>query len=239
MKYDIIILSHPKDYVKIQYCISSLRFIRREPANVYVVSPHPAEGAGIISVTDDDAISINKADIKYRRSNWIYQQLVKLFQDFTEHDLYLCVDSDLIFNRPIDIFRNDKPNFFVSDRNQHHAPYFDFMQKYFDLSKQVDHTFINDFMLFDKNLCAEMIPDREHFMGAVNSMMTEDCLLSEFETYGNYITKNHPTAYGLQNTKTNMHGRYISEPWTAEEVEQLITDNRTKDIDLFTIHSWT
>jgi len=239
MKYDIIILSHPKDYVKIQYCISSLRFAKQEPSNVYVVSPHPANGAGIISITDDDAISVKKEDIKYRRSNWIYQQLVKLFQDFTEHDLYMCVDSDLIFNRPINVFKGDKPNFFISDRSQHHEPYFNFMNLYFGLSKQVDHTFINDFMVFDKNMCAEMIPDKGHLVLAINEVMSDDCLLSEFETYGNYITKNHPALYDSQPTKTKMHGRHSSAPWSVEEIEQIVIENRTKDVDLFTIHSWT
>ena len=240
MKYDLIIPSHPKDYVKLQFCLNScLEHLNPSPENIYVITPDGLGGSVATGIKDEDAIQINKATIKYRRSNWIYQQLVKLFQDFTENDLYLCVDSDLIFNRSIDIFKDDKPNFFVSDRDQHHEPYFNFMDLYFGLSRQVDHTFINDFMIFDKNICSEMIPDKDHLALAINETMSDDCLLSEFETYGNYITKNHPNLYGSQLTKTKMYGRYSSEPWSGEEIKQIVDENRTEDVDLFTIHSWT
>jgi hypothetical protein len=36
-----------------------------------------------------------------------------------------------------------------------------------------------------------------------------------------------------------MYGRYSSEPWSGEEIKQIVDENRTEDVDLFTIHSWT
>ena len=102
MNYDLVVLCHPKDYVKLEFCISScLRFSNPKPDGIYIVSPDEIRSEDIIHIHDDDAINIKKEDIKYRRPNWIYQQLIKLCQDFTKNDHYLCVDSDLVFNRTI------------------------------------------------------------------------------------------------------------------------------------------
>ena len=98
MNYDLIIPCHPKDYTKLEFCLNScLEYLLPNPDNIYVVTPEKFQVEQIQCITDDEAIPIKKEDIKYRRKNWIYQQLIKLFQDFTKHDLYLCVDSDLIF----------------------------------------------------------------------------------------------------------------------------------------------
>jgi hypothetical protein len=217
MKYDLVIPCHEKDFVKLKYCIQScILFLNPEPEKIYVVSQRPFTHniENIVHVYDHHAIRTNINSIDYHRKNWIYQQFIKLGQDFTKNDMYLCVDSDLFFNKPIELFDGDKPKFFISDREQNHQPYFNFMKKSHGLDKQVDHTFIN------KNL-------------------SDDCLLSEFELYGNFVTKHHPEKYIKQNTKTKMFGRYANQPWSEQEIENHASQMKDKDYDLFTIHSWT
>lgn len=251
MKYDLIILSHPKDYIKIPFCMSScMEHLDPKPAKIYLVTPDRlivskefsmAPPQKVTSVKDCDAINIEVGNIKYRRQNWIYQQFVKLFQNFTTNDLYMCVDSDVVFNNTIRVFENDKPNFFISDRDQHHRPYFRFMDKIHSLTRQVDHTFINDFMLFNKNVCREIWDKEKSYLTRCNQIITDECLLSEFELYGNYVTKYYPHKYNTQHTKTKMFGRYENQPWTIGELEQIVDyhKDREKDIDLLTIHTWT
>jgi hypothetical protein len=151
----------------------------------------------------------------------------------------MCIDSDLIFNRPIDVFAGGKPNFFISDRDQHHIPYFSLMEIYFGFSRQVNHTYINDFMLFDKNVCREMLPDLKTFVNDLNEILVnEEYLFSEFETYGNYVAKTHPQMYNHTHTKTKTHGQY--KQWSHEEIRAVINMYEgATDVDLFTIHTWT
>ena len=240
IKYDAVVLSHPKDYVKVSFCLDSLRFLNPSPQNIYVVSPHLLKIDSATCMKDEDAIFVKANDIKYRRKNWIYQQLIKLLQDFTENDLYMCVDSDLIFNRKLTVLKNDNPVFFISNREQRYPPYFAFTRQYLDLERQVPFTFINDFMMFDKNILKKMIPDKRKFVKDINEIVSDECLLSEFETYGNYVVKYFPDYYSMKQTQVLTHGKYLKEdPWTSDEIKRLVKNNSDKDIDLFTVHTWT
>tara|TARA_B100000497_G_C7651336_1_gene391902 strand:+ start:160 stop:882 length:723 start_codon:yes stop_codon:yes gene_type:complete len=239
VNYDLVIMCHPKDEIKLQYSLESCRkFLEPQPENIYVVSPIKLCDSPVINILDEDAIRIKKGDIKFKRNNWIYQQFVKLFQDFTKNDKYLCVDSDLIFNQSVSI--GDCSTLFISDRNQCHLPYFRFMDKFCNLEKQVGFTFINDFMMFDKNICREITGGIYRFLDFCNQNLTDDCLLSEFELYGNYICSHYPELVKFKRTKTQLNGKPASIPWSKEEIEHLIEENsENKSLDLFTIHSWT
>ena len=240
MKYDLVILCHPKDYVKLEFCINScLEFFNPKPDGIYIVSPDKFESDQVFHVSDDEAIPIKKEDINYRRPNWIFQMFVNLFQDFTKNDLYMTVDSDVIFNRPQELFKNDKPVFFISDRDQHHLPYFDFMDKWSALERQVDYTFINDYMMMDKKVCREMLPDIDELLEFCNQNLSEDCLLADYEIYGNFAVLAYPNMYETEHTKTQLNGKYVQNPWSREEIQALIKQNSGADLDLFTIHSWT
>jgi|TARA_R110002012_G_scaffold281549_3_gene470802 hypothetical protein len=240
MKYDLIIPSHPKDYIKLQYCLGAcLTHLNPKPENVYLITPDGLSGENITPIKDDEAIGITMSEINYRRPNWIFQMFVNLFQDFTENDLYMTVDSDVIFNREQQLFKDGKPIFFISDRDQHHIPYFDFMDKWSGLERQKDYTFINDYMMMDKKICREMLPDINALLDFCNKNLSEDCLLADYELYGNFVTWAYPEMYETEHTKTKMHGKYVQEPWSEGEIEQAITYYLNKDVDLFTIHSWT
>ena len=87
MKYDLLILSHPKDYVKLNYCVDScVRFLNPPPERIYVVSPDYLEGVALSKninhVFDDEAISVKKTDLNYRRFNWIWKMIFFYSNEF-------------------------------------------------------------------------------------------------------------------------------------------------------------
>lgn len=235
MNYDAIIISHPKDYNKIKFCYESLVYLNPSPNHVYIVTPDEITINGAIAIKDREAINAEVTDITYKRPNWIYQQLIKLYQDFTSSNIYMCVDSDVVFNR--NIFFSGK-TFFLSDREQHHVPYFNFMEKYFGIKTWKDHTFINDFMIFDKNICKQMLPPLDIFIQDLNIYLQHDeYLFSEFETYGNFVSSQYQGMYKFKPTKTKTTGKYGQ--WSDQEINILKNLCSNMPLDLFTIHTWT
>lgn len=236
MEYDLIIPVHEKDLLKFLYCDASIeKHFTIKPKNKYIVSNVKINNyKDYICIHDDDAIPIKKQDINFRRQNWIYQQIMKLCQDFTKSPTYMVVDTDVIFNRTIDI----KRAFYISDRNQNHQPYFNLM-KHFNIYKQTDYTFINDFTIFEKEICREALGSAKDFFNKINPLLSEECYPAEQEIYGNYILTNYPDRYDIIFQKTQLNGKYYPQPWNDFEIEALIEYNKDKDLDLFTIHTWT
>jgi len=236
MKYDLVVLSHPKDYVKLEFCINScLRFSNPKPEGIYIVSPDEIKSDGIVHIHDDNAISIKKETINYRRPNWIYQQLIKLYQKFSKNEIYMCIDSDVVFNRPI---KFSGKTFFMSDRDQHHEPYFNFMKTYFAIEQPINQTFINDFMIFDKNICSIMMPKISQFIKDLNDYLSSDkYLFSEFETYGNFVNTHFTGRYSFRPTKVKTVGKH--DTWSDQELKILKDLCSEMDVDLFTAHTWT
>ena len=94
-------------------------------------------------------------------------------------------------------------------------------------------------MMFDKKICREIVPDKNAFLRTCNEKLNDDFLLSEFELYGNYVVKNYPNRYKMAETKSQLNGKYLHDPWQEEEIQELIQKNKKQNIDLFTIHTWT
>lgn len=235
MKYDLVISSHPKDHIKLKYCYGSIKqHFDVQPDNKYVVSPTRVEFEDFIWIHDDE-LPVRKDQIHHVRPNWMFQQFVKSTQDFTQNDTYMVVDCDVIFNRAVKFGHN----FYISDRTQHHPPYFKFMKDAFGLDKQVPYSFINDFMVFERKIFQEIIGTPQRLLELVNHHESPDCFMAEFEVYGNYVTKHYPGLYGTVDQKVAMYGKYLPALWTDPEILNLIAFNCDKDIDLFTMHSWT
>lgn len=235
MNYDAVILSHPKDYNKIRFCFESLHNLDPSPIHVYLVTPDPIDMIGLINIRDIESIPLDISEIKYKRPNWIYQQLIKLYQNFTASDLYMCVDSDLIFNRKLTF---SGKTFFISDRDQRHDPYFNFMSDYFNMHNFANYTFINDFMIFDKKICKQMLPELSIFVKDLNDYLQNDkYLFSEFETYGNFVFNNMGGSYTIKPIKQKTFGQYGL--WSDQQLEILANLCKTLPIDLFTAHTWT
>lgn len=235
MKYDAVVLSHPKDYNKLPFCLASLENLDPYPQNIYVVSPDRHHIDGVNSILDHEAIGIFVDDIQYKRPFWILQQLIKLYQRFTLNDTYMVIDVDVIFNRPI-VF--DGKTFFITDRQQCHQPYFNLMKDYFSIEKNVDHTFITDFMIFDKSICNKFLPSLNEFLKDLNILLQDEkYLLSEYEVYGNWVHNNMPGEYTTRQIKQKTLGQFAT--WDTEHLKILVETAKTLPIDLFTVHTWT
>ena len=256
--YDVVIPCAPKDYVKLPYCIKSLENLIPAPQNIYVVSQDEIKIKSNVCIVrwspDLWAMpSVIVSDINYRRPNWIYQQILKMTQDFTENDFYLCVDSDLIINRPLELFEPPDqfgvniPRFLISSQKQNHKPYFNFMEKVFNLTKQVDYSFISDITMFHKEILKRIIPNGpESLLVACNTYLTDDCLIGEPEIYGNWIYKNFREAYTTHPIQVKMYGKYVYNPYksgpdlyTNAEIEEIINKEKNNNVDIISIHSWT
>lgn len=238
MKYDLIIPCAEKDYVKLPICIEKcMENLRPAPENVYIICKFPLRLAGTEVIVEDSVFEFGAADIKYKRPHWIYQQIIKLCQDFTVNDYYFCVDADIFFLKPLELFKKDKPVFHLT-LPQHHEPYFNFMKEVFDLEKQVDHSFIADFTMFNKKICREFIPDARWFLEVINQCVSDDCLVGEPEIYGNYLAKHYPGSYHINKLNALMSGRYMPCFYRSEEIRDKI-DTAPEDVDLIALHSWT
>lgn len=236
MKYDLIIPVAQKDYVKLPICIERCRqYLNPQPENIYVVAKNVIKLEGTQFVQEESVFKFGPRDIRYRRPNWIYQQVVKLCQNFTKNSYYMCCDADLFFNKPIDMFVADKPVYYRTI-DQHHQPYFNFMKTVFDLEKQVDHTFIADFTIFNKAVCREIIPNPYSFLTILNEVLSEDCLIGEPEIYGNWIAKRYPNSFLVERASVHMEGKFLPELYTTDEIRDKISG---RDEDIIILHSWT
>jgi len=240
MKYDLVIPCAQKDYVKLSYCIDACkRFLNPQPENIYVVAKDLVRLPGVNFVQESLIFPFKYNDIDYRRPQWIYQQMVKLCQDFTVNDNYFCVDADVMFTKPLDLFEGDQYVFFLTVP-QHHQPYFTFMEQVFGLTKQVDHSFIADFTMFNKQYCREIIPSAEGFLDQINACVSDECLVGEPEIYGNHLAKNHPGCYVTKQLKVLQDGKHLPALYDHTEIEYMLNffGNRG-EYDAIMLHSWS
>ena len=155
MDYECVIFTCPKDFSKAKYTIQSLDNLFPQPTKIHIVAPHSGIRVYLRNVrrqltfhTDDQIVpSINRTLCQHR-PNWVWQQFAKLFCGLSETPYYLVVDSDLYFNKRVEIFssENGKPNLLLG-LDQLHWPYFYTMKELWDLDREYPHSFINDFML--------------------------------------------------------------------------------------------
>jgi len=238
--FDIIIVSAEKDFNKLGYVYDSIMSNIVDPfGEVYLISNKKHNiSCEVINYLDDEVLKIDRSDIPYR-PNWIAQQYLKMFQAVTENDYYLVVDSDVIFNKLITIFEDDKPTFFFG-RNQNYAPYFEYSQKMLGVGREYSRSFINEFMLFDKRIIREMVSkfdnNRFEFIRRSNDILSETCHLSEFELYGNYVYELHGDTYNYKNIKAHLGGKHSV--WSDRAIEERIEAMSGTDYDVFTLHSW-
>ena len=252
-EYEIVIPAAPKDYNKVKFAIlSACTFLNPLPRAIHVITPEKldiadVEGSYSIPVychADREILGLNPNQSKFRRAPWIFQQFIKLFQNVTATDLYLVVDSDLIFNRPFDIFTKEGKKQFFLGRDQHHKPYFNLQQKLFGFRRAYNYSFISEVMLFSKTLSRHILDgfdnSVEKFYDTVCNLidpMGEQYLIADYELYGNFCHVNFPTEYAFKKIKSELYGRSERE-FTDDEIRNLIKFVTDKDFDVFTLHTW-
>jgi len=251
--YDILIPAAPKDRNKLKYLIPSIERNISGFSNIYITVPDKNLFSGYIPdsrypihlLNDREILDIDTSRFPYR-PNWIYQQYLKMFQNVTQNDLFLTVDSDVIINRRMPMFETDGRRIFWMGWEQDHRPYFEFQEKVFDLPRVYPHTFINDMNFMDKLIIRELL-DRygftvESFIEKSIEIITKDCFPGEPEIYGQYVHKFHPGLYSFRETNSVSIGRFASSfediVWTDSDIQSEIASKAMTDYHLFTLHTW-
>jgi hypothetical protein len=246
--YDILIPAAEKDFVKLRYVWDSIIKYLSGFDKIYCVSnikiPLYLRLPGVEYCTDADIIDFDTKRFTGAikgHEGWYVQQYIKLFQKVTADD-YLEVDADVFFNRKVDIIENGKPSFLFG-RDQNHKPYFDLMSKLLDIEKVYPHSFINETMFFKRKIISHFlesfeIDERGFFemiLREVNQV-NEMSGFSEYEFYGNYVTKYFPDAYNYKHIKAKLGGKYGL--WYEDEVRLYVDYCNGLDYDLISMHTW-
>lgn len=249
MNFDIIILSHQKDYNKLPFLVDSIQKNITGFDTIHIVSETLPSSIidGISYHRDQDVLPLDdtttetynewQVTIGYR-PNWIFQQYIKLFNIINDKD-YLIIDSDTIINKPLDIFVNCKPNFFIG-LNQNHIPYFDFIEQILSIKKIFSRSFISEIMFFKKSIIKEILKnfhnDYNEFIQKSLQLTNSSCYISEFELYGNFVMKYFPETYNIKYINSVSKAKYSK--WQDEEINTIINEYLNTDTDILSFHSW-
>jgi hypothetical protein len=124
MKYDVVIKAHNKDYHKLELVVDSLQYLNPEPESIYILTQdgfYPKNtifDEKIVFIKDEQVTPYIDRSRLTHRPNWNWINLVSILQEFTENDLYLDVQSDNFFTKPIDLFDDQgRPKLFQSTVN--------------------------------------------------------------------------------------------------------------------------
>lgn len=164
------------------------------------------------------------------RTRWYLQQFLKYAYAFIcNEDYYIVWDSDSIPIRNINFF-DDKNRPYFSMTKEYHKPYFDTMSVLLPgLKKTVNGSFICAHMVFKVEIVREMIAKiesntevagkqfYEKIINAINYDMIPFTGFSEFETYGTYVSLNHPEAYSFRVMNVD---RYLSSYFRKENFNE-------------------
>jgi len=153
---------------------------------------------------------------------WLPRQWVELHLDviFPDYDYILTLDSDVIINRPLRLFDEDKINLYIE--TERYDPYFATIKQLLpDLTEflPIGDSFIADFMLLDsmqlkalrkaadvdysswKKICDDNTPNQRDSASA----------FSEYETIGTWMLNHAPDKINLVKSDTyGMNKKYRS-----------------------------
>lgn len=195
--YDIFIAAAPKDFNKLKYLFKSIDENLTGFEDIHISVPDKEQflymdkdwarregylllflNHNIYLHSDKEILDIDMSKCKYR-PNWIYQQYLKMFQNVTKNDLYLTIDSDVIFNRSMSMFtilnviddpstvingfgipksiKPERKRILWAGWQQNNRPYFEFQEKMLNLPREYNGTFISDINFMSKNIIDEMM----------------------------------------------------------------------------------
>lgn len=246
--FDIFIPCARKDYVKLPYVLDSIKRNVQYGGTIHVSIPFEIERwkyDDVIFHRDFDLLNVDKSKWIFRAS-WMYQQCLKLFQEVTS-DLYLVVDCDTIFNRPVSFFDGDKM-IWHTGWAQFNKPYFDFQEAMIGVGKVHPDSLISDTGFYDRNIIKEILEvsnydDKFHFITRAQALTTPTCYMCEQDLYASYCWVHHKDKYSFKPLiMSGISAKIQHDPeqtiWTKLEIEDQINKMKCSDCDTFSIHSW-
>lgn len=239
--FDILITIAKKDFNKLWFVVESIRKNIVGYRKIFVISDVEINNKveGIEYFTDDEVLDFNWSAIDMvNRRGWYKQQFIKLLQEETLSN-YLVVDADVYINKPLQI--DIAHPFFLFGKDQYHLPYFIFLKDIFRIEKCYPRSFICETMFFKKSIINYMLSE----LGVNKYQFFDICAkeinkinngsgFSEYETYGNYVTKYFPDMYQYKNI--NVLHKWKRRLWTDDEIKNHINNNNNYDI--LTMHTW-
>lgn len=224
-----VIAAAPKDYSKLLQTITHLeKNVYPKIDKVYLLTPTKIDikvnNIEIFNILETEVVKYDKYRLKYRPT-WQYAMFLKLFQNVSETDQYLVLDSDHILVNRFDLFTNENKPYFFLTNDQNAVEYFNFNEKVFSLQRVYNHSFISEIMIIDKNIVDNMLSgigcNRNNFFYEFEKYISRYCHLAEYELYGNYVYKHHPNLYSFK----KINQTRLSYKWSAyeeKEVENLM-----------------
>lgn len=246
--YDAVIKSAPKDYIKLKYVINSLKHLNPQPSKIYIISPDGFKPTDtiydekLVSIFDDEVFPGADRNKILHRKNWVFQNFMSVFQDVTEQEYYLDIQSDNFFVNNVDLFENGKPKFFISPQHSHyHKPYFNFSKTMFDIERLAPDSFIVEFMMYNKSITKQILSGYESFNDLFDKsceIIGPKCYLADQELYGNWCLKNAPDVYIVEeNVKTKMIGKHYPDNFNEEEIQSVLSEVYPEDVAV-SLHTW-
>jgi len=248
--YDIVIVSHEKDFNNIKFIIEyaqknlkfdSIHLIlseRKEFTDLELVKT--LTDKPVLLHLESDVLKIDKSRISYR-PNWIYQMMLKMFQNVTKNDNFLIIESDCLILKEINFFDKDVTYLYLC-RDQNNTPYFNF-NNLLGFGREYNHSFISEFMMYDKNIIKDMLlksncSDVNDFLEIIYNNTNNNCYPADYELYGNFCFKYHRDKIELRHLNYNFFGREsrVRPFWGDDEIINLINTNLDKDVISF--HTW-
>ena len=158
--------------------------------------------------------TLKKAGGNPDTAGWFLQQFLKYgYSTICNDDYFLVWDADTLPINKISFFnkKNNKPYFNL--KREYVPCYFDTLKNLLGIDRTRCESFITEHMLFNVNLCKKLIQDIESKDSIKGNAFWEKCIFScnfnenkyafsEYETYGNYITKYYPDTYDLRKLRT-------------------------------------
>lgn len=245
---DLFIPAAPKDYIKLPYVLQSVARNLQGIAQAHIVTPTPiyiAESYPSFEVVyhlDREVLDFDKTKFKFRPT-WVYQQFLKLFQQVTS-DWYLVMDADRFLNKPQPLFDGEHPIMFLRDRDENHAPYFEYNKQMIGVGKVFDHSFLSECTLYSRfeidSMLLSMGLTADQWLAKSAEIITHDCCIADAELYGSWVTNNLPNLYHFRLLRDHMRGKYADQgEWQSSEIAAYVDEmSYHADVDFFTAHSW-
>lgn len=249
MAFDAIILTVPKDFVRLQTL--SAKIAQNLPVDhIYIIGSQQVKqlmtayslDCRFLFLDEESLIpfesvrNIFKArfpgqEIARGLVGWYYQQFLKMAYSFVcKNDYYLSWDGDTVPIRQIEMFENGKP---LLDWKREYCPlYFKTISALFPgMQKAIEPSFISEHMLFSKKHMQMMIQEinqaphlfgetfYERILGVISDQDLNDTGFSEFETYGTYLAYRDPSFYKLRRWTSFRNCGQYFSPETISEEE--------------------
>lgn len=190
---------------------------------------------------------IAKAGGDPRFAGWFLQQFLKLGFSRVSHDNYYLVwDADTLPLNPITFFdeKTNKP--YLNLKREYVQAYFDTIKRLLTLNKEYAESFITEHMLFDVELTQEMLNAIEANANVKGDTFWEKCIyacdfskyqqaFSEYETFGTYVTTQHPERYETRKLRTFRCGT----DFLGENPSSDMLDWVAKDFDTISFEHWS